>query len=338
MRLIDLHTDWLLQYTPEATVFDAALYPRIRERLGQSEGYLQGAWAAVLSCYRAEDDWARQADPWAASASCWRGSRRSSAAGSCSPPRTSAGGSTTPRGSAGGSWASRGSTRWCGRPATSTGSRACSRGVRLFQPVYAASSVLGGSSTPGDERGLTDLGRAFLEALADLAAGPGGPCPVLDLAHLNPHAAAEALDWFEADDRRATRLIPVSSHGAPRHKGFATPRAITPENLRRLRALGGVVGFSVGPPFYDSAGALKEGIEAAAAVPFRGRPGIEGIAIGTDFLGVDQTLPRLGHIAGVVAWLSTSFDPATAAALIQGNARQLLARIFGHGSKRAEPS
>ena len=66
MRLIDLHTDWLLQYAPEATVFDAALYPRVRERLGQSEGYLQGTWAAVLSCYRAADDWARQADPWAA--------------------------------------------------------------------------------------------------------------------------------------------------------------------------------------------------------------------------------------------------------------------------------
>ncbi|MBV8232764.1 MAG: membrane dipeptidase [Planctomycetaceae bacterium] len=339
MRLIDLHTDWLLQYAPEATVFDAALYPRVRARLGQSEGYLQGTWAAVLSCYRAEDDWARQADPWAALGQLLARVEAEFCGRLLFTAEDVGRWLDDPEGLCWGIVGVEGFDALVRSPGDLDRLAGLfTRGVRLFQPVYAASSVLGGSSTPGDERGLTDLGRAFLEALADLAAGPGGPCPVLDLAHLNPHAAAEALDWFEADDRRATRLIPVYSHGAPRHEGFATPRAITPENLRRLRALGGVVGFSVGPPFYDSAEALKAGIEAAAAVPFRGRPGFEGIAIGTDFLGVDQTLPGLGGVTGIVAWLSSSFDPVTAVALIQGNARQLLARIFGHGSTCAGPS
>src|SRR5215210_7249184 len=65
-RLIDLHTDWLLQYAPETTLFDPALYAGVSERLGQVEGYLSATGAAVLACYRNAEDWARQADPWAA--------------------------------------------------------------------------------------------------------------------------------------------------------------------------------------------------------------------------------------------------------------------------------
>src|SRR5436305_9674385 len=65
-RLIDLHTDWLLQYAPETTTFGPGLYEEVARRLGQADGYLQGTSAAVLSCYRRAEDWARQADPWAA--------------------------------------------------------------------------------------------------------------------------------------------------------------------------------------------------------------------------------------------------------------------------------
>ncbi|MHC5538895.1 membrane dipeptidase, partial [Singulisphaera rosea] len=149
------------------------------------------------------------------------------------------------------------------------------------------------------------------------------------LAHLNPKAAGEALTWFEADDSRASRLIPVYSHGALAHPGFSTPRAITSENLQRLRALGGVVGFSVGPPFYSTDDELKAGLEAAAAIPFRGRVGFEGIAIGTDFLGVDQTLPGLGNVPEVIDWLTSTFDRSTAVAIVQGNGFALIERMLG---------
>ena len=66
---------------------------------------------------------------------------------------------------------------------------------------------------------------------------------------------ADILTWFEADSTRRKRVIPIYSHGALYHPGFAAPRAITLENLRRLRALGGFMGFSVSPPFYWSASA-----------------------------------------------------------------------------------
>src|SRR3954449_2799317 len=65
-RLVDLHADWLLQYAPETTLFDPALYATVPQRLGQAEGYLGGTWAAIVSCFREAEDWARQADPWAA--------------------------------------------------------------------------------------------------------------------------------------------------------------------------------------------------------------------------------------------------------------------------------
>ena len=51
--------------------------------------------------------------------------------------------------------------------------------------------------------------------------------------------------------------------------------------------------------------------------------------IGTDFLGVARTLPGLGNVAEVVAWLNSAFEPATASALIDGNGLALLARMLG---------
>jgi membrane dipeptidase len=130
-------------------------------------------------------------------------------------------------------------------------------------------------------------------------------------------------------------LIPVYSHGTLWHEAYDSPRAITLENLTRLRALGGVVGFSVSPPFFTAADQIKAVIETAASIPFQGRPGPHGIAIGTDFLGVDQTLPGLGNVADVVAWLTGSFDADTATALIQGNAWELLTRVVSPPSAPA---
>jgi membrane dipeptidase len=200
------------------------------------------------------------------------------------------------------------------------------RGVRVFQPVSTADNLLAGASIAGDDRGLSDLGRAFLQTLFDLGGEASGPRPLLDLANLSSVAVAEVLDWLEADPLRPCRVFPISSRGAPGRDDGPWPRGLTSDSLRRLRALGGVVGFSVGPPFYPDAEALRAGIEAAAAVPFRGRAGFEGIAIGTGFPDVDVVLPGLDNAAAVVAWLAANFDPAAAAALIHGNARSLIVR------------
>ena len=326
-RLIDLHCDWLLQYATETTVFDPALYAGTGARLAQSEGYLQGTSAAVLSCYRRADDWARQADPWSALGALIARIEAEFPGRLLIGPDDVARSRDDPDGLC---WALIGVEGFDALVRTAADLDRLpglfERGVRVFQPAYSASNLLAGSASDGDDRGLTDLGRSFLDVLSAL---PPGPRPLLDLAHLNPGAASDVLDWFEADPDRANRLIPVYSHGALKHDGFDHPRAITAGNLARLRALSGVIGFSVGPPFYATAEALKAGIEAAASLPFRGRPGYHGIAIGTDFLGVDETLPGLGNVTGVVSWVEKTFDRETAAALIAGNARALVARATG---------
>jgi membrane dipeptidase len=332
-RLIDLHVDWLLQYAPETTLFDPSLYPTVPQRLGQAEGYLGATSAAIVSCYRNADDWAKQADPWAALGQLITRIESEFCGRLLIGPVDFARWQAEPDGL---TWALIGVEGFDSLVRSGDDLARLpslfARGVRLFQPVYGPTSLLGGSSAPEDEHGLTDLGRAFLETVAGLADESAGPRPLLDLAHLNPTSMADALTWLESDPARADRLIPVYSHGAVRHDGCTKPRALTPDNLRRLRALGGVVGLGVSPPFYASTVELRAGIESVAAVPFRGRPGVEGIALGTDFLGVDLTAPGLANAPEVVAWIASSFDPATAGAILHENARTLIARALGAAS------
>ena len=331
MRLIDLHCDWLLQYANETTVFDGSVYGRVQSRLGQTEGYLQGTSAAILSCYRHADDWARYAHPWTGLAELVARIDAEFSGRLLVDAADATRWLDDPDGLCWGLLGVEGFDPLVREPKDLERLRGLfERGVRLFQPLYTANNALGGSSVLGDDRGLTNLGRDFLQALVELGTERDGPRPILDLAHMNPRTASETLAWFEADTERSRRMIPVYSHGALAHEGFATPRAITHEHLRRLRALGGVVGFSVGPPFYESAEALQAGIEQAAELPFQGRAGVEGIAMGTDFLGIDRTVPGLGHVDGVVRWAVAAFSAEFAAALVRENARTLLLRAVGH--------
>jgi membrane dipeptidase len=329
MRLIDLHVDWLLQYAGESTVFDPACYAGVPQRLDQVRGYLQDTSAAVLSCYRRAGDWARhQAAPWAALDELITRVEAEFAGRILHGPADVARWVDDADGLC---WAVIGVEGFDALVRTTADldrlPRLFERGVRVFQPVYTPENALGGSSAAGDDRGLTDLGRAFLQALFDLSRA--GARPLFDLAHLNPAAASDALAWLEADPRRHQRVLPIYSHGAPAHHAFATPRAITRDNLRRLRALGGTIGLGVGPPFFTEAAQLEAAIKDAAELPFEGRPGVEGVAIGTDFLGVDQTLPGLGNAEEVLAWLSATFDAPAAAALAYGNGRALIERAAG---------
>lgn len=329
-RLIDLHTDWLLQYACETTVYDPAIYIDVPDRLPQAEGYLQTTSAAVLACFRRAEEWAAIGDPWPALLALIVRIEAEFGGRLLIGPDDYA--------------------RWLADPDSLTWAvigiegfdalvrtpadldrlpQLFERGVRLFQPVYNLTSALGGSAVIGDERGLMPLGYAFLEAVASLSSDPAGPRPILDLAHLNPRSMSDALAWLEADSTRLDRVLPVYSHGALKHEGCTRPRAITLENLTRLRALGGNIGLSVGPPFYSSAEALKASFEAVATTPLLGQPGSDGIAIGTDFLGVNRVLPGLSNAPEVVGWVQANFEPDIAARLLHQNASRLLARSVG---------
>ncbi|WP_435019295.1 membrane dipeptidase [Tundrisphaera sp. TA3] len=330
MPLIDLHVDWTLQYAGESTTFDADLYPGVASRVGQAVGYLQTTRAAIVSCYRRADDWARQPDPWAALASLIARIEAEFSGRLLIGPEDWARWDDDRDGLTWGMIGVEGFDALVRSPDDLAHlPRLFDRGVRLFQPTYNETGLLAGSAAPGDDRGLLPLGVRFLEALLEVAPSGSGPRPIVDLAHLNPTSMADVLGWFESDAARSDRLILAYSHGALAREGYEAPRALTRDNLVRLRALGGTIGLGVSPPFYSDPDQIRADVEAIAAVPFAGRTGAEGIAIGTDFLGVDRTLPGLGTAPEVVEWAGSRFDPATATALLQGSARALLARSAG---------
>jgi membrane dipeptidase len=324
MRLIDLHVDWLLQYAAESTVFDPADFPDIAHWIGQAEGYLGATSAAILACYRTDADWARRADSWPGLIELIARVEAEFSGRVLRDPEDIPRWNDDPDGLA---WAVIG-VEGFDRLVRDESDLArlpglVRRGVRLFQPTYTTSSLLAGSSGEGDDRGLLDLGRGFLEALAEAA---DGVHPIVDLAHLNPRASDDVLAWFEADAERTRRLGLAYSHGAVAHPGYPQ-RSLSAEGLARLRALGGFLGLT--PAFFDSADAFRGALESAAAVPFLGRAGYEGICMGTDLLGVDDNPAGLGNAPEVAAWAEATFTPDIAAALVHGNARRLIERAVG---------
>ena len=135
-------------------------------------------------------------------------------------------------------------------------------------------------------------------------------------------------DVIEAVERAAPkgRVLLMYSHGAIAHPGFEERRAIDLQNLARLRACGGLIGLTPGPPFYRSPDELESAIHQVAAIPFEGRVGYAGIAIGCDFLESDETLRGLENAVAIVDWLMKSFEPDASLLLIEANARRFLAK------------
>ena len=328
MRLIDLHCNWAIQYARESTQYNPVLYCEIPGKLDQVDGYLSAVSAAVLVCGRRTEDWSAQRDPWRQLGEMIARYEAEFCGRMLHGPDDVARWLAEPESDAI-CWGMLGieGLDFLVRESTDLDriSVLLDRGVRVFQLAASASSPLAGVSAAGDDRGLTELGRSLLEILADLAPPPvePRPRPVVDLAGLNARSTGDVLSWFEADSPRCERVPLVRSRGGVDDSGFLH------NNLARLRALGGVIGLSVGPPLVASTESLREGIEAIAAVPFQGRPGYEGIGIGSRYLELERSAAQLASAAEVTEWLTATYPPAIALALVQGNARKLLLRAAG---------
>ena len=330
-RLVDLRCNWLWQYATTTTRFDPAAYSEMPGRLGQLDGYLSGTTAAVLACRRTPADWSRRADPWrslldlitryeAEFAGRLLIDRADVERWNAEPPDALCWGMLSVAGL----------DHVIREPSdVDRLSTLFDRGVRVFQLVASGESRLGGSIEPGDDRGLTESGKDVLERLARI--GPDGslaPRPIIDLASMNNRTIAEVLDWAEGA-AAAGRVLLSFSHGAIAHDEHDGPPGLSRENLVRLRAAGGVIGLTPAPPCYSTTDDLKAAIECAAAIPFQGRPGWEGIGIGTNFLGIPSSLPGLVDVARLKKWLLATFGPEPAAALTAENARRLLIGAAG---------
>ena len=236
---------------------------------------MQGTRAAVVSCYRKAEDWAPRPIPGRPSAPD-RADRGGVPRAVLIGPDDFARWLDDPEGL---TWAMIGVEGFDAlvrpRPTSTAFPRLFERGVRLFQPVYTASSVLGGSSVPGDDRGLTDLGRRSWSP-ADLARDGPGPArsSTWPTSTLRPRRRARLV---RGRPSRRRRVLPVYSHGAPSHEGYDAPRALTIDNL--APAPGPRRGGRVQRRARRSSTSpdqVKAAIEAVAATPFRGRRASRG--------------------------------------------------------------
>ena len=329
-RLIDVHCNWLRQYAPEITTFGPSANGVSPERLKQLDGYMTATSTALLCCGHSPAGWELQPSPWRSLGDLIARYEAEFCGRLLIGPTDL--------------------TRWRSEPpdALTWGilgvsgldylvrehadlkqlSGIFNRGVRVIQLIETANNGLAGSAEPGDDRGLTELGQACTSQIAGLALDDRREgVPILDLAHLNPRSMAEVIERAEDAVRKGTLML-MFSHGAVAHAGFDGPRAIDVPNLTRLRALGGLIGLAPGRPFHQTAEEFKAAVEQVATIPFKGRVGYDGIAIGSDFLELDGTLPELGDASAIVEWVSRNFDQA-AALLIQGNARAILGSVAG---------
>jgi membrane dipeptidase len=334
VRLFDVHCNWLRQYSAETTTFSRSANAEIPERLKQLAGFMTATSAAVLCCERSAADWELQPDRWRALYDLIvRYEAEFSGRLLIGPADFARWRSEPPDGLTWGMLGVSGLDFLVRDQADLerlTGLFA--RGGRVFQLVETAKSALAGSSEPGDERGLTELGRSCVLTIAGLGLSHRGEgIPILDLAHLNPRSMAEVMEAVD-EAARYRRVLLTYSHGALTRPGFDGPRAIDLENLARLRAKGGLIGLTPGLPFHENADQFKAAIDQVATIPFEGRAGYEGIAIGSDFPETNETLPGLGDAMELVEWVSRNLDDAPAALMLQGNAVRLLATSVGSPS------
>lgn len=300
MRLIDLRCDWALQYAAESTQYDPADYPEVPARVPRLDGYLTGVSAAVLTCRRSPADWARRADPWRDLGEMIARYEAEFPGRLIARPDDVARWRAEPRGGlAWGVLAADGLDALVKSPADLDRIPGLfARGVRVFGAVAG------------------DLALPFLDRLLGSPPEGEGPRPALDLAGADAPTVAAALDWYEADPSRSTRLPLLHSAFGP---------GAGPDVARRLRALGATLGVAPTP----TVDAFRGTIESLAALPFRDRPGFEGIGVATDYLRLDETVPELSKAGRLAAWIAETFPGDVARALAYDNARRLLLATAG---------
>ncbi len=307
-RLIDLRIDWLAQYAPESNIFGPETIARANRDISRLDGYLGATSAAFLMLGRDPEDWARRDDPWASLgellARCDAEFSGRLLIGRDDLDRWR----DDPDGLTWGVLGVGGFDRLVRSFADLERVPSLyARGVRVFQIVATAENSLGGSWADGDDRGLTDLGRAFLGVVASLGTA------IVDLAGLGRIAFGQALDCLDTDAAGRVRLL--RSHGP-----------IVIEDIARLRSLGGFVGLGTSLNSFATAEELKATCEAIAA-----RSGFGAIGLATDALGTAPRLAGLQTADEIRDWTRLNFAADASQSLLHGNAAALIAWSVGQG-------
>jgi len=133
---------------------------------------------------------------------------------------------------------------------------------------------------PGE--GLTELGKKAIKEMNNLGM-------LVDLAHINEKGFYEAIEISDS---------PVVVSHANAKALYDHPRNLSDEQLRELKAAGGVIGLSCCPYFIASDNPtierLLDHFEHVAEVI-----GPEHLGVGSDFDGISETIPGLADVSAL---------------------------------------
>lgn len=165
--------------------------------------------------------------------------------------------------------------------------------------------------------GLTRAGRELVRELSRKGM-------ILDLAHLSTRSFFEALELAE--------LPPLVSHANSRQL-CEHPRNLTDEQLKALAAKGGLIGLSLYPRFIS--GDEEAGLELLLDhfVHIAGLIGVEHLAFGSDFDGIDSTIEEIKDVSAYhllpEALGKRGFQPREVELIAWNNVRRILQDNMG---------
>ena len=154
-------------------------------------------------------------------------------------------------------------------------------GVKLINPTWNRANALSGSHCEDSDRGLSDVGRAFV-----LEAEQAGI--LMDVSHLSPAGFWDLMEM-------STRPV-VASHSNARSVHDHS-RSLTDDQFRAVCQSGGVVGLNFYTNFVGENPSLEKFTEHLEH--FLSLGGENHIALGADFDGCDSLVQGIGGIQDI---------------------------------------
>jgi len=160
--------------------------------------------------------------------------------------------------------------------------------------------------------GLTRAGRALVRELSRKGI-------ILDLAHIARRCFFDALELTEGP--------PLVSHANIKNL-CNHPRNLDDEQLKALAALEGVIGMSFYPAFITDEGEANLNQLVDHFIYAADLIGVEHLALGSDFDGIEKTVSGLEDAAAypalISALLERGFQPAEIDLIARGNVERIL--------------
>jgi microsomal dipeptidase-like Zn-dependent dipeptidase len=183
-------------------------------------------------------------------------------------------------------------------------------GYRMMAPTHFFDNALGGSAHGMQKMGLTEFGRAVIEAMEQLQI-------IVDLAHASPRMIDDILAM-------ATRPVFISHTGV---RGTCdNNRNLTDAQLQAIAATGGLIGIG----FWDVAVCGDDVASIVRAIRHTADlVGVDHVALGSDFDGATHTpFDSSGMALLTEGLLRDGFTEEETGRIMGGNVIRLLSRLL----------